>query len=154
MNASTSPAFSRITPGTAAAPAPRPPLRLTSRRGLRGVRSMGLVRNALVVAVLSVLGSTGSGCGDPVPDDGYTPPAGVGGITQTPVVGDIVCDQTRRDLQGSVDDAISDTQREVDRMIAENPELAPYAADAKRTLADSEPQVRANLDDALAANGC
>ena len=98
--------------------------------------------------------TTTTAAATPVPGDGYEPPAGVVGLTQTPGLGGYICDEIRRDLQGGVDDVMSDSQREVDRMIAENPELAPYAADTKRILAESEPDVRAILDQGLAANGC
>ena len=123
------------------------------------LRSTYLFRKVALVSWPRICALVGAsllavGCSDPVEGDGYVPPAEVRAITGTPGIGDLVCDETRADLQGNVDGVIADAQAEVDRMIADNPALAAYADDTKRMLAEMEPDVRANLDDALAANGC
>ena len=69
-------------------------------------------------------------------------------------IGEASCRAAVSDAKSYVPDAIADAQRGVDDLIAENPELAAYASEAKRMLAQSAPEVYRSLDDAGDQLGC
>ena len=69
-------------------------------------------------------------------------------------IGAASCRSAVADAKSYVPDAIRDAQSGVDDLIAENPELAAYAAEAKRMLAESAPDVYQSLDDAGDQLGC
>lgn len=115
-----------------------------SPRGSAGLNAGQVI--SIVIAVLLAIGWLSA--------QSHSDDSPVAPLTRAPLIGDYVCADTRSDLQGNVDDAIDDAVNGVDDLIAESPELAAYAAGAKAQLRASEPEVRANLGDALAANGC
>ena len=65
-----------------------------------------------------------------------------------------MCEQAVEDAKDNIPDAVDDAQDSVDDIIAENPELAPYADDAKQQLADAAPAAEADLDAAGDDLGC
>jgi hypothetical protein len=69
-------------------------------------------------------------------------------------IGEASCRSAVSEAKSYVPGAIRDAQNSVDDLIAENPELAAYASDAKRMLAESAPQVNQSLDDAGRQLGC
>jgi hypothetical protein len=79
-----------------------------------------------------------------------------GSSSQLPLgpIGEASCRAAVSDAKSYVPDAIRDAQSGVDDLIAEHPELAAYAADARRMLAQSAPDVYRSLDDAGDQLGC
>lgn len=69
-------------------------------------------------------------------------------------VGTYSCQQAVRDAQANVPAAVAEAQAGVDDLVADNPELAPYAADAKAALADAAPAARQGLAEAGRDLGC
>ena len=69
-------------------------------------------------------------------------------------VGNSACRSAVQDVHSNVPEAIADAQRSVDALVAENPALAKYAAEAKRNLAMAAPEVHAGIDEAGRTIGC
>ena len=80
-------------------------------------------------------------------------PSGSSSLPLGPV-GEASCRAAVAGAKSYVPDAIRDAQSGVDDLIAEHPELAAYASDAKRMLAESAPDVYRSLDDAGDQLGC
>jgi hypothetical protein len=134
------------------------------------VRRRSGVRLALgLFAALAVWGAVASAHNAGNGGDGLVSPIGQTGGTSVPLtpgasgsagniplgpIGEASCRSAVAEARSHIPDAVAEAQNGVDDLIAEHPELAAYAADAKRMLAQSAPQAQQSLTDAGHQLGC